>query len=363
MPDTDASTCAPRNQRQSIPKPNRRAFVTFLMFNDSYLPGCLMAAYGLKVQGSRSDRVCLVTKDVSGRARDALRLVYDKVLPVDEIPLPGYLEESASGAPRTGSARVEGAALTRFASLRLGPDGDFGCSYEKIVNIDADLFPVRDFDDIWSLSAPAGIVNERREHMADIDADGKLIPRPDALRTGKWVWHDVYDGICPPGAPVPREITDRVAVDYENYGVNASLLLLEPSMSTYDTFMRWVDEGEVRDMVRNRWAWTDQQAATYFWSGRWTSLDPSYSVFYGYPSIESARGLHYAGIKPWSWRKKGFARRIERFPDYTLWAQRFLEMLEELPALRNIGGLKLLERELRAVPLPRMKTRPRTRTR
>ncbi|GAB2727712.1 glycosyltransferase [Kitasatospora kifunensis] len=356
MPDPDKSMPVPRSSRQAIPKEHRRAFVTFLMFNDSYLPGCLMAAYGLKVQGSRSDRVCMVTKDVSDRARSALLTVYDKVLPVDEIPIPGYQEVSSANSPRTGSARVKGAALTRFASLRLGPDGDFGCSYEKIVNIDADLLPLRDFDDIWSLPAPAGIVNERREHMADIDDQGKLIDRPDARRTGKWVWHDIYDDICPPGSPIPREITDRVAVDFENYGVNASLLLLEPSIATYNEFMDWADRGEVRDFVQNRWAWTDQQAATYFWSGQWTSLDPSYSIFYGYPSIELSRGLHYAGIKPWSWRKKGFARRLERFPDYALWAKRFLEMLEELPELRRIGGLKRLEAEIRAA-VPQTKTR------
>lgn len=358
MPDSGTSIPAPRLKRQATPRPDRRAFVTFLMFNDSYLPGCLMAAYGLKRQGSRSDRVCLVTKDVSDRARSALQTLYHKVLPVAEIPIPGYQEAVSSDGPRTGSARVQSAALTRFASLRLGPDGDFGCSYERVVNIDADLLPLRDFEQIWQLPAPAGIINERREHMADIDDQGKLIHRPDALRTGKWVWHDVYDDICPPGTPIPREITDRVAEDVENYGVNASLLLIEPSMATYREFMDWLDRGEVHDLVRNRWAWTDQQAATYFWSGRWTSLDPSYSIFYGYPSIELSRGLHYAGIKPWSWRKKGFARRLEHFPDYALWSKMFLEMLDELPALRNVGGIKRLERELRAV-MPRVSPRRR----
>ncbi|RBM11741.1 hypothetical protein DEH69_20800 [Streptomyces sp. PT12] len=346
MPDQVTSLHVSRPSRQAPPKEDRRAFVTFLMFNDSYLPGCLMAAYGLKRQGSRSDRVCLVTKDVSDRARHALLTLYDKVLPVEEIPIPGYQESPSSASQRTGSARVQGAALTRFASLRLGPDGDFGCSYEKVVNIDADLLPLRDFERLWDIPAPAGIINERRAHMADIDERGQLVERPDALTTGTWVWHDVYGDICPPGAPIPREITDRVAVDFENYGVNASLLMVEPSMSTYHRFMDWVGQGEIRDLVRNRWSWTDQQAATLFWSGQWTSLDPRYSIFYGYPTIDVACGLHYAGIKPWSWRKKGFARRLDRFPDYALWGRRFLEMLDELPRLRDIGGLKRLEREL-----------------
>ncbi|MGH3939877.1 MAG: glycosyltransferase [Pseudonocardiaceae bacterium] len=323
--------------------------MTFLMFNDSYLPGCLMVAYGLKRQGSCSDRVCLITEDVSDRARRALLTLYDKVLDVEEIPIPGYQESRSSTSLRTGSARMQSAALTRFASLRLGPDGDFGCSYEKVVNIDADLLPLCDFERLWSIPAPAGIINEHRAHMADIDNRGQLVARPEAPKTGKWVWHDVYEDICPPGAPIPQEITDRVAVDFKNYGVNASLLVIEPSISTYQKFMDWVSHSEIRELVRNRWPWTDQQAATLFWSGQWTSLDPSYSIFYGYPTIELARGLHYAGVKPWSWRKRGFARRIDRFPDHVLWGRRFLEMLDNLPELRSVGGLKRLERELRTV--------------
>lgn len=337
------------HREPAAPRPDRRAFVTYLMFNDSYLPGCLMAGYGLRRQGSRADRVCLVTDDISDRAREALRNVYDNVLRVEEIGIPDSSGSRPSGTPRTGSARVDGAALTRFASLRLGPDGDLGTSYEKVINLDADLLPLRRFDDLWSLPAPAGIINERREHLADIDPHGRLIPRPDAMDTGEWVWHDVYGDRCPPGHPVPREITDRVRTDVDNYGVNASLLVIEPSAQAYSDFMRWIGEGEVGRLARDGWSWTDQQAATLYWSGQWTSVDPRYSIFYGYPSIELAHGLHYAGVKPWAWRKKGFARRLERFPDYALWGHRFLEMVDDLPHLRGLRGLRLLERELREV--------------
>ncbi|MDF8264138.1 glycosyltransferase [Luteipulveratus flavus] len=337
------------SSRAERDRPGRRAFVTFLMFNDSYLPGCLMTAYGLRRQGSRSDRVCLVTEEVSDSARDALSVLYDTVLQVDKIPVPAEPGRSSPGAGRTGSARVRAAALTRFAALRLGPDGDLGCAYDTIVSLDADLLPVRDFERLWDVPAPAGIVNEHRHHMAEIDADGRLIPRRDAARTGEWVWHDVYRDVCPPGSPVPREITDRVALDPANYGINASLLVLEPSQSTFEDFMRWVGRGPVRELVCDRWAWTDQQAATLYWSGRWTSLDPRYSLFYGYPSVELGRGLHFAGVKPWSWRKKGFARRIQRFPDYALWSRQFLRLMTELPELRRLGGLRRLEQATREV--------------
>ena len=327
--------------------PGRRAFVTFLMFNDSYLPGCLTAAYGLREQQSPSRLACVVTRDISAEARNALEAVYDTVVEVEYIPIP--TQTGPRRLTRTGSARVEEGALTRFASLRLGPDGDLGCSFEKVVVIDADVLPMRDFDTLWSLRAPAGVVNERREHMVEIDPDGRLVGRLASRKTSAWVWHEIYGSICPHGAPIPQEITDRVAVDHENFGVNGSLLVIRPSMATYNDFMRWVSTPEISQLVRSHWRWIDQQASTLYWSGQWTSVDPGFAALYGYPSLELARGLHFAGIKPWSWRKTGFARRIEKFPDYRLWGTSYLKMVESAPELRAHRGLRRIEREIRRV--------------
>src|SRR4051794_11613860 len=83
------------------PAPRRRAFVTYLMFNDSYLPGCLMAAYGLRRQHSVSRRVCAVTPDISRQAREALATLYDAVVQVEYIGVPDAARNS--GITRTGS--------------------------------------------------------------------------------------------------------------------------------------------------------------------------------------------------------------------------------------------------------------------
>jgi hypothetical protein len=316
------------------------------MHNDSYLPGCLTAAFGLLRQRSTSPRVCVVTEEISDGARRALLRLYDRVVEVEKVPIPGPRHPGTS-TPRTGSARVLDAALTRFTSLRLGPDGDLGCSFDKVVVLDADLLPLRDFDSLWTLPAPAGIINERRDHMVEMDRAGRVVVRAESLHTGEWVWHDVYGATCPHGARIPQEITDRVSVDHDNYGVNASLIVVSPSVSEYGRFVRWAAGEKVNDLLRHHWRWSDQQAATLFWSGRWTSIDPSFSTFYGYPSTDTARGLHFAGVKPWSWRKKGFARRLHRFPDYALWSDLFVEMVERFPALRELTGLRRLEREIR----------------
>ena len=50
----------------------RFAFVTFLMLNDSYLPGALTLARALQKQRVRADLVCLVTEGVTRDAHRAL---------------------------------------------------------------------------------------------------------------------------------------------------------------------------------------------------------------------------------------------------------------------------------------------------
>ena len=332
----------------SVPPPQRRAFVVFLMFNDSYLPGALTAAYGLERQNSPSQRVCVVTREISANARDMLSVLYDDIIEIEPIGVPEAENGQGSARQLTGSARVQDAALTRMGSLRLGPDGDLGATFEKVAVIDADLLPIRDFEDLWELPTPAGIINEHRSHMAEVDANGELIVRPETLTTGKWIWHDIYDEICPHGSLIPEEITDRVASDAENYGVNASLVLHEPSVGVYREFMAWAARPEIANLIRNEWSWIDQQAATLFWSGEWTSIDPSYSSFYGYPSLGLSRGLHFAGVKPWSWRKKGFERRLGRFPDYRMWADIYLEMFDAKPWFRQHGGLRKIADNLEA---------------
>jgi len=54
---------------------NKSAFVTFLMLNDSYLPGALMLAYGLRKQETEVDLVCLITEEITHDARYALKIL------------------------------------------------------------------------------------------------------------------------------------------------------------------------------------------------------------------------------------------------------------------------------------------------
>ena len=110
-----------------------RAFVTCLIRNDTYTPGALVLAHSLREQRARADLVCLVTADISLPARGYLGLLYDRVIEVPPVSL----------AHPDQHRQYIGQVLTRVNALRLGPDGDLGCAYRKVVAHDADLLALR----------------------------------------------------------------------------------------------------------------------------------------------------------------------------------------------------------------------------
>ncbi len=237
--------------------------------------------------------------------------------------------------------------FTRLQALRLGNDGDLGCGYEKIVVLDADVLPLRDFGSLFTLDCPAGIVNERKEHFVELDPQGRQVFPEDLDTTGTWVWHRVYNGVCPHGRPVPREITDRVLTDPSNLGINGSLFVLEPSAIELERILLDVERPEVRRLVRDLYEWPDMQYLTGRWSGKWTSVDVSYSGFAGYPGLRYLRGTHFAGVKPWYFKREKTMARFSRYEDFQHWYRVFTAMMRDHE--RSLGQNRRLVRLLDSV--------------
>ncbi len=57
---------------------------------------------------------------------------------------------------------------------------------------------------------------------------------------------------CPHGALIPKEITDRVAENPQNQGVNAAVWCLSPNMKEYLRVWGAVEEPEIADLVFRR---------------------------------------------------------------------------------------------------------------
>lgn len=304
----------------------KNAYVTFIIRNDSYLPGALLFAYGMRMQKTSNDLICIVSDNISAAAIHNLKVLYDDVVVIEEV----YVEHD-----RRQERQDRPFLFSRFNAFRLGRDGDLSLKYDKIIIADCDLLPIRGFDRIFDLKAPAGIINEKKENCLEF-VDGKYIIPESVAADGTWIWHRVYQAF-PHGYPIPQVVTDRIREDRENMGVNSSLMLFEPSMDLYDSIMADLDDLATQKEI-STFNWPEMQYITLKMSGRWTNIDIRYSSFNGYPNIDVLYGIHYAGMKPWSIKNKSI-KSYAKFEDYQLWFAAFKKMIERYPALDN-GKLK-----------------------
>ncbi len=314
----------------------RFAFVTLLTLNDSYLPAVLLLAYGLRRQQTAADIICLVTPEITTAARKALTLLYDQVLEVEPIVIPHRLAGSRPYLPLV---------FTKLHALRLGADGDLGQHYDNICLLDADLLPLKKYDHLFTLPAPAGTINEHKRHVMAWGDDGNFIIPPSVHQDGTWHWHHIYAD-CPHGQPIPQAITDRVAVDPTNMGVISSLLVIQPALAEYQAIRQDLARPAVQAQVGGQFEWPEMQYLTLRWSGRWANVDLRFHSLNGYPDPSVLFGIHYTGFKPWQFRKAGSMQRYGRRADFQLWHQRYRQMTHAYPDLLAFKKLRSLQKEI-----------------
>ncbi len=324
-----------------LPRPKSHyAFATFMMRNDSYLPGALVLAYALRQQKIDADLVCLVTEQITSGARAALGVLFDHVVDVEQIFVPHKRRQQRQDRPYW---------FTRINALRLGRDGDLGFRYDQVVILDADVLPLRRYDRLLALPTPAGIINERRSHVIEYDEHNRYIIPPSVERDGTWKWHRIYENVCPHGHKIPAEITDRVRRDATNMGISGALFVLQPSMAEFEAIRQDLKRPETLRLVGDQFDWPDMQYLTMRWSGRWSSVDLRYSGFSGYPTLSALYGTHFAGFKPWSFKKPKAMARWGRYADFRLWFKTFTAMLDDFPQLDQTRRLGRLLRQIRAL--------------
>ncbi len=319
----------------------RYAYVTFIIRNDSFLPGALVFAFALRRQNTPHDLLCIVSSNVRAKSIQALRVLFDDVLVLDELYVKHEHRQERQDRPFL---------FSRFHALRLGADGDLGKAYEKVLVCDADVLPLRDYDRLFSVPAPAGILNEKKSYCMEYE-DGAYIIPDSVYEDGTWKWHRIYRDY-PMGSKIPYSITDRVLDDANNMGINAALYLFEPSMSLFESILSDTEEEKTQRRIASL-PWPEMQYITAKLSGMWHNLDLRYASFNGYPMIDVLYGIHYAGIKPWQMRHRS-VRHFSKFEDYRLWHSVFLELTTAYPDTLispKVRKLRNQIQELRKDPL------------
>ncbi|MBU4486488.1 MAG: hypothetical protein KKD38_06125 [Candidatus Delongbacteria bacterium] len=315
---------------------SRFAFVTFLMMNDSYLASALLLAYGLKIQNSQADTVCMVTDEIDEDTIRPLKIIYDHVIRVKRIFVPHKERKGREDRPLW---------FTRLNSLLLGHDGNYGLNYEKVCILDADVYPIRHYDALFNIKTPAGMLNEMKSNCLEWDENGNYI-HPDSIeKEGKWNWHKIYEPTAQHGSPIPKEITDRPLYDQSNLGLNGSIYVFDTNAEELESIMRDVEKPEIKKLVGNLFKWPDMQYFTTRWSGKWHSIDIRFSSFNGYPAFKYLCGCHYSGFKPWYFKQKGLKNYMAH-EDFIFWYKNFLSMLENYPEMQKIKRLENIRKNI-----------------
>jgi glycogenin glucosyltransferase len=312
----------------------KHAYVTFIIRNDSFLPGALVFAYGLRRQNTPHDLICIVSDTLQETSIEALKVLFDDVIVLKDIFVPHKNRQERQDRPFL---------FSRFHALRLGKDGDLGKAYDKILIADADVLPLRYYDALFEVDAPAGVINEKKEYCMDYK-EGKYIVPKTAEKTGEWHWHEIYKDYSM-GSLIPKSITNRVDEDKTNMGINAALYLFEPSMKLYESIQKDLKDPVIQDEI-SAYPWPEMQYITKKMSGQWHNLDLRYSSFNGYPKIDVLYGIHYAGLKPWQMNHRSVPH-FGKFEDYRLWYAVFLKMVTRYPTLRKSSKIAKLDLKIR----------------
>lgn len=308
------------------------AYVTFLLGDGRYLPGALLFAYGLRRQNTAADILCIVSDSLPPEVRDALLMLYDDAVVIDPVHIPHRLGQQRQDLPHI---------FTRFNCLLLGQDGVYHKAYDKVAVADSDILPLTRYDTLFAVETPAGCINEKKEYCMEYDSDGRYVIPNRYYETGEWNWHERY-ACCPHGSLIPKELTDRVATDAANMGVNGALYVLSPSAEEYQAIIEDVSRPETQERL-NTYRWPDMQYLTLRYSGRWHNIDIKYASFHGYPELSGLYGIHYAGLNPWNLRHKSIEC-YGRYEDYKLWYAAYLAMMERYPGLHKNKRLAKLKK-------------------
>jgi alpha-N-acetylglucosamine transferase len=234
------------------------AYVTFIIRNDSFLPGALVFGYALRLQKTDADLICIVSENVSEKAVISLREIYDDVIVIDELYVPHDRRHERQDRPFL---------FSRFNAFRLGINGDLNKKYEKIIIADCDILPLQKYDSLFDLETPAGIINEKKEYCLEYNKEGRYIIPKSLGENGTWNWHDIYKDV-PHGTLIPKEITDRIKTDKTNMGVNASLMIFTPTMELYNSILDDLENIEIQKEI-SLYSWPEMQYITLKLSGQW----------------------------------------------------------------------------------------------
>lgn len=256
--------------------PERYAHASLLMAGEAYLPGCLVVAAALRYHlRTRAALLCLVDETVPARARAMLAQVYDKVLVVPRL----RAHESSYPAELLSEAFRDVYTKLHLFDAALLP-------YERVVFVDADLLPLRCFDHLFTLPAPAAVIES--VHPLSQYA---YVPHMEGVRHG---------------VPVPPRILQVSDDDDITGGINAGLLVVQPDRARFEDMTarirrpmpEWGPRHRRLYDLGVRYGFPEQHFLQMEFQDAWTAIDPRFNSMR--MAVSHSFGVHWIiGRKPW----------------------------------------------------------------
>ena len=255
--------------------PDRYAYVTLLMGGEAYLPGCLVVGAALRWHlQTRAALVCLVDDSVPPQTRDLLARIYDRVLLVQRLRAheSGYPRELLSDAYRDVYTKLH------IFDAQLFP-------YERVCFVDADLLPIRCFDHLFTLPAPAAVIES-----VDATSQYAYVRHMHGVRHGK---------------PVPPAILD-VSSDDVMGGINGGLMVVKPDRECFEDMVAriqrpmpaWGPRHRHLYELGIRYGFPEQHFLQVEFQDVWTAIDPRFNSMR--TDVPHSFGVHWMiGRKPW----------------------------------------------------------------
>jgi thiol-disulfide isomerase/thioredoxin len=293
----------------------------------AYLDGCILAALGLKRQGTNADVICFITHDISTSDKEKLEVVFDKVM---YVPYISPYDMGGEGDLKTIMMDPElfnncpnytknHPYVHVFFKLHIFNPDLF--PYEKVCFVDSDLVPMNYYDSLFMLDCPAGFVEYRKKspYLESYQWD-----RCDYLTHGK---------------PIPKEITD---IDKPSGAdVNAGLLLVKPDKKEYNAMIKeltsplktWMgkhkhhkgfwsfnfDNPDGIEFIENSYCYPEQNYLTKRYSGKWKFIEFAFQSWALDPC--NSFGIHMAAFNPKPWFKQPVAANVDIDEKYLPYAK------------------------------------------
>lgn len=312
----------------------RYAFVTLLFPNPNnvkespYMVGNLMVAFGLRRLKTKADLVCLVTPDVDKETIKGLKEVYDHVKVVP------YLRPH-----ETVIKTFRESYLNMFTKLHIFDSKLL--LYDKVCFVDSDILPLRNYDALFDVPTPAGIIEPPRSQFNPKDFGF-------AHRCDHRFHH---------GERIEKHFTDLWRPEAGD--INAGLLLVEPNHQEFRNMLteiarpavEWLHHGSQQGgyydhdthQVNYHYTWPEQQYLTNRYSGQWHSIGYEFGAW----CLEAKRmnGVHYVMFSKMPWlesykalRAKEHRPEFERYtavPCLQLFYIIFIIGVNQFPHLRD----------------------------